>query len=78
MEKSNSSITFNSNDIATISHGPDPNKAHGCDMISTHMMKICDKSICKTKTNEFLILHQTRKVLQLMENGKRAFCPQEK
>ena len=44
-ENSISSITFNSNDIVTIIRSP--NKAHGYDMISIHMLKICDKSICK-------------------------------
>ena len=42
-----SSITFNRNDIATIILSLDPNKAHGYDMISIRMLKICDKSICK-------------------------------
>ena len=42
-----SSITFNRNDIATIIRSLDPNKAHGYDMISICMLKICDKSICK-------------------------------
>ena len=46
-ENSILSITFNSNDIATIIHSLDPSKAHGYDMISIHMLKICDKSICK-------------------------------
>ena len=42
-----SSITFNRNDIAAIIRSLDPNKAHGYDMISIRMLKICDKSICK-------------------------------
>ena len=42
-----SSITFNRNDIATITRSLDPSKAHGYDMISIRMLKICDKSICK-------------------------------
>ena len=42
-----SSITFNRNDIATIIRSLDPNKAHGYNMISIRMLKICDKSICK-------------------------------
>ena len=46
-ENSISSITFNCNDIATIIRSLDPNKAHGYDMISIRMLKICDKSICK-------------------------------
>ena len=47
MEKSISSIAFNCNDIATMNCSLDPNKAHGYDMISIRMLKICDKSICK-------------------------------
>ena len=43
-----SSITFNCNDIATIIRSLDPNKAHGYDMTSICMSKICDKSICKS------------------------------
>ena len=46
-EKSISSVTFNCNDIATIIHSLDLNKAHGYDIISIPMLKICDKSICK-------------------------------
>ena len=46
-EKSISSITFNSNDIATIIRSLDPNKAHGHDMISIRMLNICGKPICK-------------------------------
>ena len=41
------SITFNCNDIAGIICSLDPNKAHGYDMISICMLKICDKSICE-------------------------------
>ena len=47
LEKSISSITFNCNDIATIICTLNPNKAHGYDMISIGLLKICDKSICK-------------------------------
>ena len=42
-----SSITFNRNNIATIIRSLNPNKAHGCDMISIRLLKIFDKSICK-------------------------------
>ena len=47
MEKSISSIAFNCNDIATMNCSLDPNKAHGCDMISIDMLKIRNKSIFK-------------------------------
>ena len=46
-ENSISSITFDRNDIAIIIRSLDPNKAHGYDLISIPMLKICDKSICK-------------------------------
>ena len=46
-EKSISSITFNYNDITTIIPSLDPNKAHGHDMRSIRMLKICGKPICK-------------------------------
>ena len=46
-EKSISTVTFTSNDIATLIQNLDPNKAHGCDMLSIRMLKVCGKSICK-------------------------------
>ena len=45
--KSISAITFTCDDIATLIKSLDPNKAHGHDMISIRMLKICGKSICK-------------------------------
>ena len=42
-----SSISFSSNDIAGIIRELDPNKAHGHDMISIRMLKICGESISK-------------------------------
>ena len=45
--KSISAITFTCDDIATLIKNLDPNKAHGHDMISMHMLKLCGKSICK-------------------------------
>ena len=36
-----SDIAFNSEDIAKLISGLDPNKAHGHDMISIRMLKIC-------------------------------------
>ena len=42
-----SSIDFGSDDIAKIIHNLDPNKAHGHDMISIRMLKICGNSIYK-------------------------------
>ena len=40
-------IHFTSDDILKIIKNLDPNKAHGHDMISIRMIKICDTSICK-------------------------------
>ena len=46
-DKSISAITFTCDDIATLIKNLDPNKAHGHDMISICMLKLCGKSICK-------------------------------
>ena len=40
-------INFISDDILKIIKNLDPKKAHGHDMISIWMIKICDASICK-------------------------------
>ena len=45
--KSLSKIHFTSDDILKLIKNLDPNKAHGHDMISIRMIKICDASICK-------------------------------
>ena len=42
-----STVTFTSDDIATLIQNLDPNKAHGHDMLSIRMLKLCGKSICK-------------------------------
>ena len=47
IDKSISAITFSYDDTATLIKNLDPNKAHGHDMISIHMLKLCDKAICK-------------------------------
>ena len=44
--KSLSTIAFSTDDILNIIRNLDPNKAHGHDMISNRMIKICDTSIC--------------------------------
>ena len=46
-DKSLSNITFTEKDIEKIIQSLDPNKAHGHDMISIRMLKICGKSIIK-------------------------------
>ena len=40
-------IDFSNNDILKIIRNLDPNKAHGHDVISIRMVKICDDFICK-------------------------------
>ena len=42
-----SKIDFSTDDILKIIRNLDPNKAHGHDMISIRMIKICDTSICR-------------------------------
>ena len=46
-DKSIFAITFTCDNIATLIKNLDPNKAHGDDMISILMVKLCLKSICK-------------------------------
>ena len=46
-EKSLSKIRFSEDDIAKIIQNVDPNKAHGHGQISSRMLKICGKTICK-------------------------------
>ena len=40
-------IDFSNNDILKIIRNLDPNKAHGHDVISIRMVKICDDFVCK-------------------------------
>ena len=40
-------VEFSTNDILKIIRNLNPNKAHGHDMISIRMLKICDESLCK-------------------------------
>ena len=50
-KKASESITtidFSNNDILKIIRNLDPNKAHGHDMSSMRIVKICDDSICKS------------------------------
>ena len=46
-DKSISTVTFTSDDIAKLIQNLDPSKAHGHDMLSIRMLKLCRKSICK-------------------------------
>ena len=43
--ESQTAISFSNNDILKIIRNLEPNKAHGHNMISIRMMKICDDSI---------------------------------
>ena len=42
-----STVRFTSDDIATFIQNLDPNTAHGHDILSIRMLKLCGKSICK-------------------------------
>ena len=46
--KSLSTIIFSTDDILKVIRNLNLNKAHGHDMISIHMVKICDTFICKS------------------------------
>ena len=47
-DKSISTVTFTSDDIATLIQNLEPDKAHGHDLLSIRMLKLCGKSICKS------------------------------
>ena len=47
MCESLTTINFSNNDILKIIRNLDPNKAHGHDLISIRMVKICHNSVCK-------------------------------
>ena len=40
-------VNFSTNDTSKIINNLDPNKAHGHDMLSIRMIKLCENSICK-------------------------------
>ena len=46
-KKSISTVNFTSDDMATLIQNIDPNEAHGHDILSISMLKLCGKSICK-------------------------------
>ena len=46
-DKSILTVTFTSDAIATLIQNLDANKAHGHDLLSIQMLKLCGKSICK-------------------------------
>ena len=45
--KSLDTVNFSTDDISKIINNLDPNKAHGHDMLSIRMIKLCGNSICK-------------------------------
>ena len=45
--KSLNTINFTEDDILNVMRKLDPNKAHGHDQSSSHMVKICGKATCK-------------------------------
>ena len=55
--KSLDAVNFSTDDISKIINNLDPNKAHGHDMLSIRMIKLCGNSICKPLSkifNDFL------------------------
>ena len=66
--KSISTVTFTSDDRATLIQNLDPNKPHDHDMLSIRMLKLCGKSICKP-LDLSTILHKTRTVSYRMERN---------
>ena len=71
-------IIFSKDDIYKIIKNPDPNKAHGHDMISIRMMKLCDISICKPpeiifqnclRSEKFLSKRKKRNVVPTFKKG---------
>ena len=67
--KSISAATFSCDDIATLIKNLDPNKAHGHDMISIRMLKLCGKSICKPRD---LIFQSCMKQGKFLADWKKA------
>ena len=68
MRESLTTIDFSNNDIVKIIRNLDPNKAHGHDMISIRMVKICDDSICKLLK---LIAQSCLEIGKFLANGKK-------
>lgn len=59
---------FSNDDILEIIRNVKPNEAHGYDMISIRVMKICDDSVCKPL--KFFVLFRKWKVLRWIEKSK--------
>ena len=73
-DKSLSNITFTEKDIEKVIQSLDPNKAHGHDMISIRMLKICGKSIIKS----LLIIYKICLVKGFPNKWKKANVPVHK
>ena len=67
-ENVNLSILFSCNDIRKVIQLLYPNKAHGCDMISIIMLKICEEFISKPSET---ISNHALKNIRFPTNGKR-------
>ena len=63
-----STIRFTSDDILNIIRNLDPNKAHGHDMVSIRMVKLCDASLCKPLE---LIFKSCLAIGNFLLNGKK-------
>ena len=64
-----SSFQFTADDIKSIIDKLNPNKAHGHDMISIRMIKLCGDSIFKTYGGDFEILFKPRYFSKRMEKS---------
>ena len=61
-DQSFSTVTFTSDDIATLIQNLDPNKAQVSDMLSIRMLRLCGKFICKPLDLIFQSCIKTRRV----------------
>ena len=59
---------FSNDDVLEIIRNVKPYEAHGYDMISIRVMKICDDSVCKPL--KFFVLFRKWKVLRWIEKSK--------
>ena len=62
------SCDFSETEILQIINNQDLNKAHGCDMISICMSKLCGEAICRPLN---MIFKTCLKQLSLLQNGRK-------
>ena len=74
-DKSISAVTFSCDDIATLIKNLDPAKAHGQDMITIRMFKLCGKSICKLLDLVFQSCMKQGKFPTEQKKNKCCSCP---